>query len=186
LETSLLRLVTDWDIPLERFPNSRALSGGVQGGFFLRKKSLDIVPSVYSNWRTAIGVTSTLVAVSVIYVRGWATQRRTRPGTLPVWRLFAFLSGIVAVFVAVASPLGTFSEILLTMRMARHFVLISVALPLIVIGALTNQIAAGAFIWVFASLVFVVPATVLTLRLLTSRRLVQPTIKLENARALAQ
>jgi hypothetical protein len=35
-------------------PNSRVLSGDVQGGSFLRKKPLDIVPSVYSNWRIAI------------------------------------------------------------------------------------------------------------------------------------
>lgn len=43
--------------PLERFSNSRALSGDVQGGLFFRKKPLDIVPSMYSNWRTAIGAT---------------------------------------------------------------------------------------------------------------------------------
>jgi hypothetical protein len=43
---------------LERFSNSCALSGSVQGGFFLRKKPLDIVPSVYSSWRTAINAGS--------------------------------------------------------------------------------------------------------------------------------
>lgn len=288
MDTSPLSLVTDWDIP----------------------------------W----GVTSALVAVSVIYVRGWAVLRRTRPETLHPWRLIAFLSGIVAVFVAVASPLDTFSETLLSMHMAQHFVLMSVAPPLIVMGspfvplvrgiprwiirqiggplfrsstlhwirqrlsglrvawlamnlayvcwhiprayefalssegwhnvehlcffltsiqfwwpiilpwpsrqrfdtwmlipylltadlvntglsaflcfsgrllypsyalverpfgidALTDQIAAGAFMWVFGSVVFVVPAIVLTVRLLSGGRRVQPDIPLEKIRALAR
>jgi putative membrane protein len=288
LSTSPLSLVTDWDIP----------------------------------W----GVTSALVAVSVIYARGWAALRRTRPAALPVWRLLAFLSGIVAVFIAVASPLDTFAETLLSMHMAQHFVLMSVAPPLIVLGcpvvplvrgipgwivrsvggpifrssalhwarqhlsglsvawiamnvtyvcwhiprayefalssegwhnvehlcffltsilfwwpiilpwpsrrrfaawmiipylltadlvntgvsaflcfsgrllypsyalverpfgidALTDQVAAGAFMWVFGSLVFVVPAVVLTLRLLTGGRLVRPGIQMEKTHALAR
>ena len=42
------------DAGLERFSNSGALSGSVQGDFFLRKKPLGIVISVYSNWRTAV------------------------------------------------------------------------------------------------------------------------------------
>ena len=39
---------------LEQFSHSCALFSSVQGGFFLRKKPLIIVLSVYSNWRTAI------------------------------------------------------------------------------------------------------------------------------------
>ncbi|MFZ0633727.1 MAG: cytochrome c oxidase assembly protein, partial [Acidobacteriaceae bacterium] len=50
-------------------------------------------------------------------------------------RLAAFLGGILALFVAVASPLDTFSESLLFMHMGQHFVLMSVAPPLIVFGA---------------------------------------------------
>jgi cytochrome c oxidase assembly factor CtaG len=240
--------------------------------------------------------------------------------------MIVFLSGIVAVFVAVASPLDTFSETLLVMHMAQHFVLMSVAPPLIVMGspfvplvrgmpvwivrqiigpllrssalhwvrqclsglgvawltmnlayvcwhiprayefalssegwhnlehlcffvtsiqfwwlvilpwpsrrrfdiwmlipylltadlvntglsaflcfsgrllypsyalverpfeidALTDQIAAGAFMWVFGSLVFVVPAIILTLQVLTTDRLISPNIQLEKTRALAR
>ena len=54
------------------------------------------------------------------------------------------------------------------------------------IDALRDQIAAGAFMWVCGSLVFVVPATVLTLRALTNARLVRPSMQLENDRALVQ
>jgi hypothetical protein len=38
----------------EQFRNFRGLKKGVQGGFFLRKKPLELVLSVYSNSETAI------------------------------------------------------------------------------------------------------------------------------------
>ena len=49
--------------------------------------------------------------------------------------IVAFLGGVGAIFVAVASPLDTFSESLLFMHMAQHFVLMSIAPPLAVLGA---------------------------------------------------
>jgi hypothetical protein len=39
---------------LERFSKTFVLTGFIDGGFFLRKKPLCGVVSVYSNWRTAI------------------------------------------------------------------------------------------------------------------------------------
>jgi hypothetical protein len=54
------------------------------------------------------------------------------------------------------------------------------------IDALKDQIAAGAFMWVFGSLVFLVPAIYLTTRLLANRRLVNEKTGLEGARALVQ
>jgi hypothetical protein len=53
---------------LERFSNLRALSRHVQGGFFLRKKPLGILPSVYSNWRTAIGIVSETKPLSLVEI----------------------------------------------------------------------------------------------------------------------
>jgi putative membrane protein len=97
METSWLRIVTDWDIP--------------------------------------IGLACALVAVGVVYMRGWLALRHTRAATVPVWRLTSFLAGLLALFVAVSSPLDTFSETLLFMHMAQHFVLMSVAPPLIVMGS---------------------------------------------------
>jgi putative membrane protein len=54
------------------------------------------------------------------------------------------------------------------------------------IDALKDQIAAGAFMWVFGSLVFLVPAIYLTTRLLANGRLVSEKTGLERTRALAQ
>jgi putative membrane protein len=91
--------------------------------------------ALITTWDIPWGMTAALAVTAFIYVRGWAEIRKTRPELFPVWRLVAFLSGVVAIFVAVASPLDTFSESLLFMHMAQHFVLMSVAPPLMVMGA---------------------------------------------------
>jgi cytochrome c oxidase assembly factor CtaG len=90
---------------------------------------------LFTQWVIPPAVTFALEVVAIIYVRGWLRIRRTRPAQFPTWRLACFLGGIVALFVAVASPLDTFSGSLLFMHMAQHFVLMSVAPPLVVLGA---------------------------------------------------
>jgi cytochrome c oxidase assembly factor CtaG len=54
------------------------------------------------------------------------------------------------------------------------------------LDALTDQIAAGAFMWVFGSLVFLVPAILLIVRILTTATPVDRKMGREKARALAQ
>jgi cytochrome c oxidase assembly factor CtaG len=93
------------------------------------------VADLFTRWDIPWIVTSELVLIALVYVRGWRRIRRTRLAQFPPWRLVAFLGGIVALFIAVASPLDTFSESLLFMHMAQHYVLMSVAPPLIVLGA---------------------------------------------------
>lgn len=92
------------------------------------------VADLFTQWDIPWIVTSALVLIALIYTRGWILIRRTRPTQFPAWRLAAFLGGIVALFVAVASPLDTFSESLLFMHMAQHFMLMSIAPPLIIFG----------------------------------------------------
>ncbi len=93
------------------------------------------VADLFTEWDIPWIVTSELALAALIYVLGWARIRRTRPAQFPAWRLATFLVGILAVFVAVASPLDTFSESLLFMHMAQHFVLMSIAPPLLIFGA---------------------------------------------------
>jgi putative membrane protein len=90
---------------------------------------------LFTRWDVPWLVTVAMALTAVIYVRGWRQIRRTRPAFFPVWRLASFMTGITALFVAVASPLDTFSESLLFMHMAQHFALMSIAPPLVVLGA---------------------------------------------------
>jgi len=78
-----------------------------------------------------IGLTLALV----IYWRGWLKAHKTRPLELPLWRAGAFTAGCLALWIALASPIDALDDVLLTAHMAQHFILMSVAPPLIVLGA---------------------------------------------------
>ena len=86
-------------------------------------------------WAFPRWVCLALEITAIVYWRGWLLIRRTRPARFPVWRLVCFLAGIASIVVAIASPLDTFSDRLLFLHMAQHYVLMSVAPPLIVLAA---------------------------------------------------
>ena len=106
------------------------------------------VADLFTRWDIPWGVTCALVLTGILYVRGWLKIRRTRPAEFPRWRLECFLGGLLVLFVAVASPLDTFSESLLFMHMAQHWVLMSIAPPLIAFGAPVVPMLRGLPRWV--------------------------------------
>ena len=87
------------------------------------------------SWSLPIPVTLVLIVVALVYLRGWHRLRNALPTLLSVWPLAAFVSGVVSVWVAVASPLGALDHQLLTAHMAQHLLLMTVAAPLILLGA---------------------------------------------------
>jgi cytochrome c oxidase assembly factor CtaG len=110
------------------------------------------ITELFTDWDIPPAVTCALVLAATVYTIGWVRVRRSRPQSipdrLPPWRLAAFLCGIFALFVAVASPLDTFSESLLFMHMSQHFVLMSIAPPLIVLGAPVVPLLRGLPRWI--------------------------------------
>jgi cytochrome c oxidase assembly factor CtaG len=80
-------------------------------------------------------VTLVLVALAVIYTRGWIRLRRTLPAAIPASKLSAFLAGLAAVWIALASPLSSLDDELLLAHMIQHLLLMTVAAPLILAGA---------------------------------------------------
>src|SRR4030095_7678059 len=76
-----------------------------------------------------------LVALVIGYLRGWLILHRTSPERFPIWRMLAFTGGVVALWLAIASPLDAFSGLLLSAHMVQHLLLMSVAPPLILLGA---------------------------------------------------
>jgi cytochrome c oxidase assembly factor CtaG len=89
----------------------------------------------FAAWDFPPLVCAELALVAVIYTAGFLRIRVTRPLEFPGWRWWSFICGILALVVAVSSPLDTFSDRLLVVHMGQHFVLMSVAPPLIVLGA---------------------------------------------------
>jgi putative membrane protein len=104
--------------------------------------------ALFTAWEIPPLVTCALVLAAAIYANGWVKIRHTRAVEFPPWRLVAFLGGIAAIFVAVSSPLDTFSESLLFMHMGQHFVLMSIAPPLLVLGAPVVPMLRGLPRWI--------------------------------------
>lgn len=89
----------------------------------------------FAVWDFPPVVCTALALISVIYTVGFLRIRKTRPLQFPSWRWASFIAGILSLVVAVSSPLDTFSDRLLVVHMAQHFVLMSIAPPLIVFGS---------------------------------------------------
>ena len=62
-------------------------------------------------------------------------MRRARVPFVPAWRCISFLLGLLTVWVALASPLDTFSSFIITAHMIQHMLLMMIAPPLILLGA---------------------------------------------------
>ncbi|MCU1334947.1 MAG: 4Fe-4S ferredoxin, iron-sulfur binding domain protein [Bryobacterales bacterium] len=77
----------------------------------------------------------TLALIAVVYVRGWYQLRSALPTVLSEWRLAAFMSGVFSLWAAVGSPLGVLDHQLLLAHMVQHLLLMTVAAPLILLGA---------------------------------------------------
>lgn len=91
--------------------------------------------SALFNWNIPPLTTLALLVTALIYVRGWLLIGRTRPEQFPEWRLLCFLGGLFSLFLAIASPLDTLDDRLLSAHMAQHFVFMSIAPSLLLLGA---------------------------------------------------
>ena len=77
-----------------------------------------------------------LFLISVLYVRGWIRIRRDSRTSFAVRRLAAFLSGLSVIWIVICSPLAAFDHQFLTAHMVKHLLLMTVATPLILFGAM--------------------------------------------------
>jgi putative membrane protein len=94
-----------------------------------------VLGELLRTWSAPLGPLIVLAVALVLYLRGWRVARVTREQELPMWRAACFVGGVVALWIAVASPIDALDDYLLTAHMIQHFILMSVAPPLIVLGA---------------------------------------------------
>jgi cytochrome c oxidase assembly factor CtaG/ferredoxin len=87
------------------------------------------------SWPFSPWLLATLVASGGVYWRGWRNLRRHDPGRWMRGKLTAFLGGLAAIYLALASPVETFSCFLLSVHMTQHMLLMMVAAPLVWLGA---------------------------------------------------
>lgn len=76
-----------------------------------------------------------ILALGLVYAFGWLKLRRQFPNVIGVHRLVEFLAGLLVLWIAVSSPLATLDHQLLTAHMVQHLLLMTVAAPLMLLGA---------------------------------------------------
>ncbi len=107
---------------------------------------------VLSQWSFPIFPFVILSVTLVIYLRGWSVARRNRAQELAPWRACSFVAGILSLWIAIASPIDGLDDVLLVAHMIQHFMLMSIAPPLIVLGApavpLLRGVPRGMIRWV--------------------------------------
>src|SRR5215475_8497279 len=94
-----------------------------------------VTQAIFLSWSIKPGLAFILVVTSLIYLRGWLVLHRITPSRFPLWRLLAFISGVAMLWFAVASPLDSLASLLLSAHMVQHLLLLSVAPPLVLLGA---------------------------------------------------
>jgi cytochrome c oxidase assembly factor CtaG len=92
-------------------------------------------------------VTSALFLIALVYLRGWFRLRNDSLNSIPAWRLAAFMSGLLFLFIVVGSPLAAFDHNSLTVHMINHLVLMTVVAPLILLGTSGRALLRGLPSW---------------------------------------
>jgi putative membrane protein len=91
--------------------------------------------AILQSWSPPLGVNLALGIAAIIYVRGWLRLHAVFPSLFSFWRLAAFLTGIVSIWIAIGSPLAAFDDVSLTVHMVQHLLLMALAPPLVLLGA---------------------------------------------------
>lgn len=105
---------------------------------------LDPLPQdLLAAWSFPVAPFIGLSLLVVVYLLGWRAAFRTRSNELPPWRGACFVAGIITLWIAIASPIDALDDYLLAAHMMQHLILMSVAPPLIVLGAPTVPLLRG-------------------------------------------
>jgi cytochrome c oxidase assembly factor CtaG len=87
------------------------------------------------SWPFDPWLSAALVVTAAIYLRGWRLLQRRDGRRWHGGQLTAFLGGLAAIFLALASPVEPFAALLLQVHMVQHLLLTMAAPPLLWLGA---------------------------------------------------
>ncbi|MBV8055194.1 MAG: cytochrome c oxidase assembly protein, partial [Deltaproteobacteria bacterium] len=94
-----------------------------------------IANTALAAWRFPCWTGLSLLLTAALYMRGFIRVHRQMPLRFPLSSLALYSAGIVALAVALVSPLATLDDRLLTAHMVQHLVLLMIAPPLLLLGA---------------------------------------------------
>jgi cytochrome c oxidase assembly factor CtaG len=84
-----------------------------------------------------------LVFTALLYLRGWLSLRSNAVKVTSAWCAFSFLIGLFLIWVALASPIAALDHELLSIHMLQHLLLMTLAPPLIWLGAPVGPLLHG-------------------------------------------
>src|SRR6266704_3260760 len=87
------------------------------------------------SFQSAILLDVIFAIVALVYLRGWLRLRSTSRNRISARRGGSFFIGLFLIWVALASPLAGFDHQLLTAHMVGHLLLMTLAPPLMWLGA---------------------------------------------------
>src|SRR5271170_6857639 len=93
------------------------------------------VDAFLRSWPSEPWILISLVVTGGIYLRGWIGLQRRDPDRWTTGQLAAFLGGLTAILLALASPIEPFASLFLQVHMVQHVLLMMVAPPLLWLGA---------------------------------------------------
>jgi putative membrane protein len=88
-------------------------------------------------------VSAGLILVALVYLRGWIRLRGLDVDRVHAWRASSFILGLFLVWVAIGSPLSALDHESLTAHMVQHLLLMTLAPPLILLGAPAKTLLYG-------------------------------------------
>jgi putative membrane protein len=94
----------------------------------------EALQSALADWSPPLPLTLGIALTAAVYLSGWVRLRRTRKHQFSGWRVAAFLSGLTALWIAIASPLESMADVLLSAHMIEHLILMSVVPPALLLG----------------------------------------------------
>jgi cytochrome c oxidase assembly factor CtaG len=91
--------------------------------------------TAFSQWEFAPVVTVGVAVLAVLYLVGVLRVRRDHPARPWPWlRTFAFLAGLATIVLATQSSIGAYDDVLFSVHMIQHLMLIMIAPVLLVAG----------------------------------------------------
>jgi cytochrome c oxidase assembly factor CtaG len=88
-------------------------------------------------------ISGALIFAALVYLRGWLGRRRRERDRIANWRAGGFVLGLFFTWVATASPLAELDHDMLTAHMIQHLLLMTLAPPLILLGAPAKPLVYG-------------------------------------------
>lgn len=86
------------------------------------------------SWSFAAWPTAYLLAIAIVYLCGWKRLHAQNSERWHAWQPCVFLTGLTALYLAIASPIDQYSSVLLQVHMVQHLLLMMVAPPLLWLG----------------------------------------------------